>query len=1355
MDLLVDLLGQSPEIVALREKVERLLSGRFENRRLPPVLIQGETGTGKGLVARGLHDGSPLARGPFVDVNCAAIPDTLLEAELFGFERGAFTDARQAKPGLFQVAHRGTIFLDEIGLLSPALQTKLLKVIEEKTVRRLGSTRSEPVDTWVLSATNEDLADAIRERRFREDLYHRIALITLKLPPLRTRGDDILLLAEHFLARACADYGLSPLRLAADARAMLVAHRWPGNIRELSNVIERAALLADAPTLAASHLALPEAESPALPETETPATGSPTGGPQERLERGLARTGWNISRTAELLGISRNTVKARMTRYGLRAPKGDPVEPSDDAPPHQASPPAPASPPERQERLRWERRWITALRVVVDAVDGVNVYQLAPVVEDLVEKAQSFGAHVEELHPSGFTAFFGLDPMEDGPHRAALTAQAIHKTLERAGAESVTATATLHVAECLIARGTSRVGMDAGDRRRVSEALDALRAASPGPTLASRDGARFLRNTFELEAVGADDAGVTAYRVGQQVRADFQARGRARSPFVGRQDELTRLDELLTQAERGHGQVVEVVGEPGLGKSRLLAEFRERLAPGRVSFVEAHCAAYGRSTPYLPIIGLSRAVFRFAESDAAAFVAERVRQEVGRVGLETDAVVPYLLHMLGIQDESQTPLPPLSPEAMRIRTREAVRQVLVASGRHRPMVVAIEDVQWIDPTSEEILAALAESAVASPILLLTTYRHGYRPPWLGKGYACQLALRRLRRAESQTIVTSSGWATTLTAHVVDEIVARADGNPFFLEELARAVSEEGAVPAGAVIPDTIQGVLTARLDRLSAADRTVLEAAAVLGRDGAVSVLKEIAGVPDTEFAPALARLRAAEFLHEVAVVPVPQYAFEHVLTQEVAYRGLSTDRRRALHATTAQAIERLMPSVVERSPELLAQHHAGAGQVTQAIGYWHRAGQFASRRSAHAEAIEHLTKGLELVETLPETPVRVQTDLALRLALVASLIATRGEASVPVDATLARAQALARQLGESPQLFPVHFGVWRLSLARAQLPAAEETAKRLLDIAEPGADAGRRMAAHLATGMTAYFMGHLDRARLHLEQSLTFHLPEFGPAQILTYGQNLEAGALGYLSSTLGIMGYLDQAAACADRGLEVARRSEHPFTVAFALMLCGHTRQLRREPAAIKRLGDELAALSRDQGFVWFATVALGLTGSAEAAEHPTGPGLDLMREGAHSFLTFHRLGLAYRTHLAEALLRAGCLAEALDVVESTLAHADETREHSHVADLHRLRGESLALMSRRAEAQAAFLLAFDVASRQGARLFALRAATALVTLAAQSGGRVPAADRERLAAACAGFTEGFDLEDLSLAGQLLDAR
>ena len=319
MTALTRLLGESPGITGVREQVGRLLRHQGEPaRRLPPILILGETGTGKGLLAELVHRDGPRASGPFVDVNCAAIPETLLEAELFGFEKGAFTDARQAKPGLFQAAHGGTIFLDEIGLMPESLQAKLLKVIEEGAVRRLGSTRREPTNAWVIAATSEDLQEAVRARRFREDLYHRLAVLPVRLPPLRERGEDVVELAEHFLAQACEDYGLPGRELSPSARDALRAYDWPGNVRELANVMERVALLTDVRTVTPEALALPSRSE----ASSTPAAGRGDGGERARLLEALEATDWNLSRAAARLGLPRNTLRYRLDKHGLTAGRG-------------------------------------------------------------------------------------------------------------------------------------------------------------------------------------------------------------------------------------------------------------------------------------------------------------------------------------------------------------------------------------------------------------------------------------------------------------------------------------------------------------------------------------------------------------------------------------------------------------------------------------------------------------------------------------------------------------------------------------------------------------------------------------------------------------------------------------------------------------------------------------------------------------------------------------------------------------------------------------------------------------------------------------------------------------------------
>src|SRR5262249_49071354 len=410
MDDLLELMGSSRAMASLRADIRRLVGTRPAHR-LPSVLIQGETGTGKGLVARLLHRLGPRRDGPFVDVNCAAIPQTLLESELFGYERGAFTDARRSKPGLFQTAHRGTIFLDEVGLLPEALQAKLLKVIEERSVRRLGATQGEHVDVWIVSATNADLSTAVKTRKFRADLYHRLAVVPLSLPPLRERDDDALVLAEHFLARSVAEYGLPSKTLTADGRARVLAYGWPGNVRELANTMERAALLSETSDITGASLELNATQVDTAVEPSRSARPIQLNNAiHEHLQTVLDENNGNISRAAAVLGIARNTLRAHIRKYGLNvqdvARGGRPA-------PMLGSPPAVAARAVAREapvsvahsgRLRWERRLIAGLATSLDAAPDVAAFELASTQQELIWKLRSFGARVEELTPVGMVA---------------------------------------------------------------------------------------------------------------------------------------------------------------------------------------------------------------------------------------------------------------------------------------------------------------------------------------------------------------------------------------------------------------------------------------------------------------------------------------------------------------------------------------------------------------------------------------------------------------------------------------------------------------------------------------------------------------------------------------------------------------------------------------------------------------------------------------------------------------------------------------------------------------------------------------------------------------------------------------
>src|SRR3989454_3573538 len=641
---LAELIGDSPGLVAVRAQVEQLLRRYSDTRPLPAVLVLGETGTGKGLLARAIHDAGPRKAGPFVAINCAAIPETLLEAELFGFERGAFTDAHQAKAGLFQTAHRGTLFLDEIGLLPENLQAKLLTVLEDRAVRRLGSTHTEAVDVWVITAASEDLKAGTRRRGFREEVYHRLAVVTLRLPPLRERGKDVLTLAEHFLKRTCTEYGLPPKTLAEDARAALVAYRWPGNVREEANVMERAALLVDGPlvTVDSLELAIPRNQRGSRPANDewaiSDAVGISLGQTVEEVERrhileALHETHWNISRAASRLGVTRDILRYRVQKYGLRPPSAVaqaavPTEQT-DGPRRTVEPTTDRGP----VNVQWERRYVALLRADLVPMAPVTVVPaVGTALETLVEKIESFGGQVEEVSPGGLVAVFGLEPIEDAPRRAAHAALAIQRIAARArrrSAEAAGGRVGLPAGEGLVGRGgrAGRVGPP-GEREAWQHLEAFMGGAEAGTVLVSAATRPFLERRFVLAPFAAGDGttGPVCRLVG--LERTGLGLGERLTPFVARSRELDQLAQALEQAQTGHGQIVAVAGERGVGKSRLFWEFIESHRSQDLLILVSSAASYGRETPYLPVIDLLKAYFRIEPQDDADQVRERVTEKV-------------------------------------------------------------------------------------------------------------------------------------------------------------------------------------------------------------------------------------------------------------------------------------------------------------------------------------------------------------------------------------------------------------------------------------------------------------------------------------------------------------------------------------------------------------------------------------------------------------------------------------------------------------------------------------------------------------------------------------------------------
>src|SRR5262249_16917384 len=514
--------------------------------------------------------------------------------------------------------------------------------------------------------------------------------------------------------------------------------------------------------------------------------------------------------------------------------------------------------------------------------------------------------------------------------------------------------------------------------------------------------------------------------------------------FVGRQRELEALQHALTQAKAGHGQIVGTMGEPGLGKSRLFYEFKLTALSGCL-VLEAYSVSYGKATAYLPVTELLKSYFEIQPADEERKRREKVTGKVLSLDRSLEETLPYLFALLGI-DDPQSSLPQMDPQIRRRRTFEALKKLFLRESLNQPLILIFEDLHWIDTETQGFLDTLSESVASARILLLVNYRPEYRQEWGQKTYYTQLRLAPLGRAEAEEFLDAllgisvgafrrdrSSEDTHLGAplHALKQLILeKTDGTPFFMEEIVQELGEQGALIASGVgaglgpaptaepltalhLPPTVQGVLAARIDRLAADEKALVQQLAVIGRQFPLSLVRQVVAQPEEALYHLLASLQRKEFLYEQPALPEPDYIFKHALTQEVAYGTVLQERRKAVHERTAQAIEALYRATLDEHYSELAHHYTRSGNAEKAVEYLHLAGQQAVQRSAYVEAITHLTTALDLLTTLPDTRARAQQELMLHLTLGMPLQATRSYSSPEVKAAYTRARELCQQLGE------------------------------------------------------------------------------------------------------------------------------------------------------------------------------------------------------------------------------------------------------------------------------------------------------------------------------------------------------
>jgi tetratricopeptide (TPR) repeat protein len=728
----------------------------------------------------------------------------------------------------------------------------------------------------------------------------------------------------------------------------------------------------------------------------------------------------------------------------------------------------------------------------------------------------------------------------------------------------------------------------------------------------------------------------------------------------------------------------------------------------------------------------------------------------------------------------------MDPEIRRGRTLDAIKRILLSESLERPLVLIFEDLHWIDAETQSLLNVLADSIASRPLLLLVNYRPEYQHEWTNKSYYTQLRLEPLAGERAEEMLTTLLSGDPELAALKRKIIARAEGNPFFIEEIVQALLEEGALvrngnvkvtrsPSELRLPATVSGILASRIDRLAPGHKELLQTVAAIGRESPLDLIRQIRAGTETELERMLSDLQAAEFLHEKPVAGGIVYVFKHSLTLEVAYNSMLIERRKSLHEKIAQVLESQHAEELDDHVSELARHYSRSGNVTKAIEYLERSGRQAIQRSAHYDAINDLTAAIELSGKLPQGPERSLRELSLRLVLGPALIAVKGWAAPEVERAYSRSLEICRQVGETPQLFPTLFGLQAFYAHRAKLLTARELAERGLELAQRVQDPALLLEASHMLGYNLLYLGELTLARQHTEEGISIYRPRYHSLAFLYGGDDPGVCCLSHRAVALWILGYPERALQSAREALSLAERLSHPLSTALANVFMAMVHQLRREREKALHSASAAIRVSDEHGFPFFlawGTIVHGWALSEPGREE----GIAQIREGS----------AAYRATGAESfrLYQLALLAEALGIVErpvdglatvkEALAWVERSDDRFYLAELYRLQGalalqwqehenkvlaglddkseESTSLPGVAAdEVEASFSKAIEISRATQARSFELRATTSLARLLAKQDRREQA--RIRLALIYNWFTEGFDTQDLKDAKALLD--
>jgi class 3 adenylate cyclase/predicted ATPase len=1024
----------------------------------------------------------------------------------------------------------------------------------------------------------------------------------------------------------------------------------------------------------------------------------------------------------------------------------------------------------------------TDLSARLDAEDlreVVRSYQ-----ETAAEVIQGFDGHISQYLGDGLLVYFGYPQAhEDDAHRAVRAALGIVEAMETLNSRLESEFGVQLAVRLGIHTGPVVVGemggagrheqLALGEAPNIAARLEDL--AEPDTVVISAMTKRLVEGAFAVKDLGSHRLkGVPRPIAVAQVlnpivtqSDEEEVRTGVVTALVGRDEEIGLLLRRWEQSKEGFGQVVLINGEPGIGKSALADVLREQVAREGYTRATYRCSPYHTNSALYPVITHLQRLWRWERDDTPAEKLDKMEETLRKTSLPLKEVVPLFaaLCSLPLPEGRYAPLG-LTPQQEKQQTQDALAAWLLEEAERQPMMVVYEDLHWADPSTLEIIGLLVDQVPTAPMLTVLIFRPEFIPPWPNRSHMTPITLNRLERPQVEAMITHLGGGKALPAEVVRHIVTRTDGVPLYVEELTKMLLESDLLReeadhyalagtlSGVAIPVTLQDSLMARLDRLPMV-REVAQLGAVLGREFAYEMLRALAAVEESTLQERLRQLVGAELLYQRGRPPRAKYMFKHALIQDAAYASLLKRTRQQYHQQIAQMLEAEFPETVEAEPELVAHHYTEAGLNEQAVGYWHQAGKRATQRSAHVEAINHLNRGIQVLMTLPDTVERARQELDLQITLGPVLMAVKGQSSPDTERAYARARELCQQVGETAQLFPALYGLFRFHMVRSELQTARELAEQLFSLAQHVQDRALLMEAHRVMGQTMFWLGEMAPARSHLEQVMTLYDRQKDRSHAFVYGQDPGVACRSSAAWPIWMLGYPEQALRSVHEALTLAQELTHPFSQAYALVHAAIVHQFRREAQVVQERAEALIKLSTDQGFPHWLAYGTILRGWARALQGEGAEGIAQMRRG---LVVYRATGAElhrpyFLSTLAEGYEKVGQIEEGLTVLNEALDTISKTKECHWEAELHRRKGELLLMQQGQkvVEAEECFRKAFDTARCQQAKSLELRAAMGLSRLWQEQGKQEDA--RQMLADIYGWFTEGFDTPDLQEAKALLE--